>query len=364
MKKDIKEVIFINNTVAPYRIPLFNEIKKMLNKENINMKVLFLSEKESVREWSIDYSKIQFDYEVLPVLYQKRDTKTTTSDKIVNSGFFKYLLADRVVLFGYNYYTYLIFMIIRKMLFKKTILFSESTLSDKVRKNGIGYKLKSFLIKNFFSSFLVPGLEAKKFIESYGIKSEKISIAPNAVEPLKDIGGIKKDENYITLLYVGRLAKEKNIDFIINNIPNSDTFKYKLIIVGTGEEEQHLKSIRVDYPIEFRGFEEGDKLAATFKESDIFVLASNSEPWGLVVNEAISLGVVPIVSDRVGCRHELVQDNGEMFKLNDIKIFQDKIIKVSNDLDEYKEKSLSLSKNITIENQAKKMCEGVVNGSN
>lgn len=361
MKKDIKEVVFINNTVAPYRIPLFNKINKILQSQNIDMKVLFLSEKESVREWNIDYSKIKFDYKILPVLYQKRDTKTATSDKIVNSGFFKYLLADRVVLFGYNYYTYLIFMILRKVLFKKTILFSESTLSDKVRKNGIGYKLKSFLIKNFFSSFLVPGFEAKRFMESYGIKSDTISISPNAVEHLKNIEGVSKDENFITLLYVGRLAKEKNIDFIIKNIPNSDTFKYKLIIVGSGNEEQYLKSIRVDYPIEFRGFEEGDKLASTFNESDIFILPSNSEPWGLVINEAISLGVVPIVSDKVGCRHELVEDNGEIFKLNDVKDFQDKLEIVSNDLDVYKEKSLKLSKNITIENQAKKMCEGVIN---
>jgi glycosyltransferase involved in cell wall biosynthesis len=362
MKKDIKNIIVINNIVAPYRIPLFNEIDKILKSQNIDMKVLFLSERESVREWSIDYSKIEFDYVILPVIYQKRDTKTTTSDKIINSGYFKYLFADRVVLFGYSYYTYLVFMIVRKILFKKTVLFSESTLSDKPRKKGVGYKLKLLLIKNFFSSFLVPGVEAKKFIESYGVQSDKISIAPNAVEPLKNIYGVIKDKKYITLLYVGRLAKEKNIDFIIKSIPNSESFKYRLIIVGAGDEEKYLKNIKVNYTIEFRGFEEGDKLATTFKESDIFILPSNSEPWGLVINEAISLGIVPLVSDKVGCRHELVKNNGEIFKLNDVVDFQNKLKVVSNNLNIYRKKTLELSKDITIENQAKKICEGVVNG--
>jgi glycosyltransferase involved in cell wall biosynthesis len=362
MKQDIKKVIFINNTIAPYRIPLFNKINKIMSSENIDTKVLFLSEKESVREWSIDYDSMKFKYEVLPILFQKRDMTTTTSDKIINRGYFKYLFADRVILFGYSYSTYLIFMFIRKLLFKKTILFSESTISDKVRKNGIASKIKSLLIKHFFSSYMVPGIEAQQLIESYNIKSDRISIAQNAVEPFATIAEIEKDDTYITILYVGRLAKEKNIDFIINNIPTNLTYKYRLIIVGTGPEMEKLQNISVRFPVEFRGFQEGIELVKTFKESDILILASNSEPWGLVINEAIGMAVVPIVSDRVGCRHELVEDNGEIFKLNDIEDFQQKITMVSNNLKEYRSKSLKLAKEITIENQAYKMAQEVING--
>ena len=362
MKQDIKKVIFINNTIAPYRIPLFNNINKIMKEKNIDMKVLFLSEKESVRQWSIDYDSMKFDYAVLPVVFQKRDDNTTTSDKIINLGYFKYLFADRIVLFGYNYSTYLIFMFIRKLLFKKTILFSESTISDKVRKNGISNKIKSLLIKYLFSSYIVPGIEAQKLIESYGIESHKISIAQNAVEAFAKTEDIEKDNSIITILYVGRLAKEKNIDFIINNIPNNSTFKYRIIIVGTGPEMTKLQSINTKVPIEFRGFQEGIALTKTFKESDIFILASNSEPWGLVINEAISMGVVPIVSDRVGCRHELVKDNGEIFKLNDVEEFQNKLQIVAENLKEYKLNCLNLAKEVSIDNQAYKMAKEVTNG--
>lgn len=41
MKNDIKEVVFINNTIAPYRIPLFNSVVKLFEKKSIKAKVFF-----------------------------------------------------------------------------------------------------------------------------------------------------------------------------------------------------------------------------------------------------------------------------------------------------------------------------------
>lgn len=46
MKNVIKEVVFINNTIAPYRIPLFNSIIKLFKKESIKMKVFFYVKKK------------------------------------------------------------------------------------------------------------------------------------------------------------------------------------------------------------------------------------------------------------------------------------------------------------------------------
>ncbi len=361
MKKDIKEVVFVNNTVAPYRLPLFNCIYKILDSEKITMKAVFLCEKESVRDWSIDYSSIKFNYEVLPVLFQKRNSQTTTSDIIVNNGFLKYLLSDCMVLFGYNYPTYLMLIFIRKLLLRKTILFSESTLSDKSRNNGALHKVKSLMIKYCFSSYIVPGKEAQKFIESFGVTSNRIIIAENAVKPFSRIKTIVNDASTINFLYVGRLAEEKNVDFIIKNIPVNTNFNYRLTIVGSGPEEDKLKSIKTKLPIEFRGFQEGDELAKIFKECDVFILASNSEPWGLVINEAINEGLAVLVSDRVGCRHELVDNNGRIFKLNNVAGFKKQLQYVSENLLVCKKESLKISEKITVAGQAKKMVQAVLN---
>jgi glycosyltransferase involved in cell wall biosynthesis len=48
------------------------------------------------------------------------------------------------------------------------------------------------------------------------------------------------------------------------------------------------------------------------------VLPSESEPWGLVVNEAMTAGVLPIVSDRVGCGPDLVTGLGEVYPCGDV----------------------------------------------
>ena len=53
--------------------------------------------------------------------------------------------------------------------------------------------------------------------------------------------------------------------------------------------------------------------------ADIFVLPSEYEPWGLVVNEAIIMGLPVVVSSHVGCREDLIQNgkNGYIFENND-----------------------------------------------
>ena len=359
MKKNIKTVVFINNTVAPYRIPLFNNIKHILHRDGIEMEAVFLCEKESVREWTINYNEFEFNYSILPVLFQKRDLNTTTSDMIINSGFFRYLFTDVVVLFGYNYPTYLILLICRKILLKRTILFSESTTSDKTRGKGLLHLIKSVLIGKLFTSYITPGVEAKEFLKTYGAKSDNIHIAENAVLPFGNVNVKIINDDSITLLYVGRLASEKNIDFIIKSVP--DNGKYKLIIVGTGPEEENLKSISVNYNIEFRGFEEGTILAETFAESDILILASESEPWGLVVNEAVNMGLAILVSNTVGCRNELVNGNGAIFNLGDKKDFVNKLQSISENLGSCKSKSLEIAKNITIQNQANKISKVILN---
>lgn len=367
MKACTKDIVFINNTVAPYRIPLFNKIKDLFAEKDLNMKAVFLCEKETVRKWSVDYDSINFDYEILPNIYQRRNKSTTTSDTIINSGFGKYCFSHIVVLFGYNYLTYLLIMFFRTILLKKTILFCESTLSDKPRTAGVKHKLKCILLKCFFSSYIVPGLESKKFLESYNINPNKITIAENAIAPFVHDNNEQHSENerlnedYINILYVGRLAKEKNLAFILNNIPQNSGFNYRVIIVGSGPEEAKLKNIETSSLVEFKGYQEGVELAKTFNESDIFILPSSSEPWGLVVNEAINSGLAILVSNKVGCRHELVTDNGQVFELNNHIDFCEKLHNISMQLSTYKANSLKKTKRITINNQAHKMCKAITN---
>jgi glycosyltransferase involved in cell wall biosynthesis len=69
------------------------------------------------------------------------------------------------------------------------------------------------------------------------------------------------------------------------------------------------------------GFVNQSQLGSYFAAADVFVLPSEFETWGLVVNEAMYFGLPVIVSDRVGCRHDLVipGKTGEVFHHGDVK---------------------------------------------
>ena len=67
------------------------------------------------------------------------------------------------------------------------------------------------------------------------------------------------------------------------------------------------------------GFINQSEIAEWYGISDVFVLPSEREPWGLAVNEAMAGGAIPIVSDAVGCGDDLVTpDIGYIFPVGDI----------------------------------------------
>jgi glycosyltransferase involved in cell wall biosynthesis len=94
-----------------------------------------------------------------------------------------------------------------------------------------------------------------------------------------------------------------------------------LLIVGDGEERQRLEQRAAGDPdIRFLGFRNQTELPRYFDLCDVFVLPSQHEPWGLVVNEAMNAGRAVVVSDDVGCQQDLVREGGTgvVFSVGDV----------------------------------------------
>lgn len=105
------------------------------------------------------------------------------------------------------------------------------------------------------------------------------------------------------LLYVGRLAPEKNISLLIqvvNQLPDMT-----LSIVGDGPLALSLQA-EAGPSIQFLGHVPNEQLASIYQMHDIFVLPSYREPWGLVVEEALYQGLPVVVSSCVGCVEDWV----------------------------------------------------------
>lgn len=116
-------------------------------------------------------------------------------------------------------------------------------------------------------------------------------------------------------LYVGRLTRVKNLEFLIDRFNQHP--ELKLQIIGFGELEEKLKSI-ANNNIEFIGAVDNKKLGTYYQNCDVFILPSLIEPWGLVIEEALNNGTPVMASNRVGCAEEIITPNiGEIFTIDD-----------------------------------------------
>ena len=130
-----------------------------------------------------------------------------------------------------------------------------------------------------------------------------------------------------TLVFVGRLSPEKNLHRLLlalGQVPQ-DAARPRLLlrIVGYGPLEQALRCevarLALQPFVEFRGPAAQSDLPAIYSAADALVLPSTSEPWGLVVNEAMCCGLPVLVSNRCGCAADLVTpETGWMFDPTDV----------------------------------------------
>jgi glycosyltransferase involved in cell wall biosynthesis len=117
-------------------------------------------------------------------------------------------------------------------------------------------------------------------------------------------------------VYVGRLSPEKNLKTLIrmfNLFPDLN-----LWIIGYGPQEEELKQL-ANENTRFAGVVENFKLPDYYATGDVFILPSLSEPWGLVVEEALNNGLPVIASNKVGCMDDVLYDgiNGIIFPVEE-----------------------------------------------
>ncbi|WP_077324669.1 glycosyltransferase family 4 protein [Virgibacillus siamensis] len=108
------------------------------------------------------------------------------------------------------------------------------------------------------------------------------------------------------LLYVGRLAAEKEIEKIQSVLKRSDDFV--LAIVGDGPHRKTLESHFKGTNTVFTGLLHGEELAKAYASSDVFVFPSTTETLGLVITEAMASGL-PLVAAESGPTCEQIRDN-------------------------------------------------------
>jgi len=119
------------------------------------------------------------------------------------------------------------------------------------------------------------------------------------------------------IVFSGRLVSRKRpLDLVdaVKRLP----FEVNTLFIGDGPLAQRIRALLPADRTVVTGFINQSDIPSYYHAADILVLPSEIEAWGLVVNEAMAAGTLPIVSDRVGCAPDLVRDVGEVFRCGDV----------------------------------------------
>jgi len=145
-------------------------------------------------------------------------------------------------------------------------------------------------------------------------------------------GGWSIAEDAVCFAFVGKLEPKKCVMHFLEalRLARDRGALIAGLIVGSGaklEEARHLVATH-SLPVTFAGFLNQSEVPSAYLAADALVLPSNyGETWGLVVNEAMASGIPAIVSDRVGCAHDLVLDGetGFVIPFGDVEVLARRI---------------------------------------
>jgi glycosyltransferase involved in cell wall biosynthesis len=201
-------------------------------------------------------------------------------------------------------------------------------------------KIVSFLL-NRADSVVAQSFNTKNnTVKIYKPKNE-IIIIPLPYEDVNFIPISRKelglDEHKKYIIGIGRLVKRKDFETFIRAISRLDR-EVCGIIAGDGPEKDNLKtlvsSLNIEGRIEFVGQIDENKKFQYLSNSDIFVLSSVHEGFGIVLQEAMQVGL-PIIATNSGGQIDLIHDgdNGLLFEVGDVDALSNHVATLLQDND-------------------------------
>lgn len=189
---------------------------------------------------------------------------------------------------------------------------------------------------------VVPSRAMLQVIRDYGI-TIPARILPTGIDPDKFKQGngaafrVKNNirEDQPVMVHIGRIGHEKNIDFLLH--VHQQVLQQQpdavLVIAGEGPALLHLKSLarrlHISEQIRFVGYlDRNSELLDCYSAGNVFVFSSRTETQGLVLLEALALGIPVVSTAELGTRDILLPQRGALIAEEDIDQFSEKVLQV------------------------------------
>ena len=251
---------------------------------------------------------------------------------------------------GSFYRKYYVAKLCKKYDKKVIIHLHGSEFKDFYNKSNQRTKRKISNLFEIADTSIVLGSDWEKYIKTIS-KNANVVVVNNSINiPSIDI---EKSPKKKRILFLGALIKRKGtIDLLqsINQLIKQNVNDFELIIAGSGEEENYLKTFAKENNLQnyvnFLGWIEADEKKDIISNTDILVLPSYNEGLPIAILEAMSYGAA-IISTDVGSISEIIDGNGYLFKPGDIDAMSNylkELIINDNLLFDMRQKSRNISK--------------------
>jgi glycosyltransferase involved in cell wall biosynthesis len=318
-----RRLVILTEIISPYRIPLFNTLAR---EPGVDLHVIFLAETDpSFRQWEVYKEEINFSYQVLPS-WRRRVGRYNMLLNFGLRGALRAAHPDLILCGGYNYIVSWQALFWSQRRGVPFFLWSESNLQDMRGGHAPVELLKRKFLK-LCSGFVVPGRSAREYLHIHRVDDARIFTALNAVDNglfsaatvvAKQNGATHRAELSLPdhyFLFVGRLVPDKGVFDLLSAYAKLDgriRQQIGLVYVGEGVSRLQLEELAASVSpgmVQFAGFVQRDRLATYYALAEMLILPTYSDPWGLVVNEAMACGLPVIVSRVAGCAADLVKEN-------------------------------------------------------
>lgn len=326
----MKKLLIVAEFPAPYRVDVFKQLSK-----SYEIKVYFELQQDQKRnaEW------LNREGLASQILDNIKSRKNFLSNII------KLKRYDAVILYN-NCLKYSIFLEVICKISNMPFFVNCDGCNDIEEKNIIKKCIKNYIMKGA-EGYFAGSKSAYNYFRYYGAKSERIYLHNFTSLHLCDIEKkvctsdekilLKKKLNIIekySIITVGRHIECKGFDIVLQAARKLDDNIGIYIVGGTPSEEnaEYKNRYQLEH-VHFLDFKNSDVLKEYYLASDLFVLMTRGDTWGLVINEAMANGLPIITTNRCVAGVELIDNgvNGYIIDVDDSKELLEKTLLILHD---------------------------------
>ncbi|EGR94201.1 glycosyltransferase family 4 protein [Streptococcus oralis] len=309
-----KKIAYVTNNIAPFRVMLLDELAKYAD-----VTLFYVHEiEEGVKA---EYVRLRPVHAKLQSITRLGLSRTFQQLKEMDMVFFDgYTGREKMLLMSYMWLTGRPYAIsVDGMIDRKSTSIKQKLL-DRIKSYALG-RAKFVLSTNQSTDVCIRRLShkarIKRHIFSTLLKDDIKKIEVVDLNTIFSKYGIQKTEK--NLLFVGRFIKEKGVIELLSFMKEQKSDpSIQLIMVGGTKEE--LEAFEKDLPsnIHIIPFLEKLEILELMRAADVFVLPTHSDTWGLVIVEALSVGIPIISTNRCNAALEFIKNGKNGYLMQEL----------------------------------------------